>query len=422
MNIAVFGNGLQSRVCSALLASVGNKVFVEDSTLDTDFCGASQREPNLDALYSSQLEANRIKPLSKFNHTLLEFIILAEVDPSTIYQNYQQLIDKAVTSECIFIILTPAEIGEADKLSAELSQGKTEAFVCSLPLLVREGRAIDDFSRPESLIVGCDDMLLEQIKALFHPFNRVKDVIKHVSSREAEFSCFASHAMLATRLSFMNEMASLAERSQVDIETVRECIGMDPRIGKDYLYPGCGFGGSALTTNVEKVASQLRQRHDDLGLLDIVVEINQRQKDLLFRKIWKFFKTDIKGKTVAIWGASFKPGSASISGAASVELIKALLAHSAKVVVYDPLAAEVLNSLFSNNQNFSTVADQYDACINANVLAICTEWKEFWSPDLDLLAAKLEHKAIFDGRNILEPEMVNQHQLHYFAIGRGESL
>ena len=220
----------------------------------------------------------------------------------------------------------------------------------------------------------------------------------------------------------MNEMASLAEQTGVDIDVIRECIGSDPRIGRDYLYPGCGYGGKALEENITTVAKQLNNRHDDLGLLETVSRINDRQKDLLFRKIWKFFKTEIKNKTIAIWGASFKPGSSSLSGAPAVSLINSLIAHSVKVSVYDPQATKQLKELYGNSKFVEIVEHRDHALESADVLVICTEWKEFWSPDFDKIKLKVKEKVIFDGRNLYSPEIMKELGIVYFAVGRGDVL
>jgi UDPglucose 6-dehydrogenase len=422
MKIAVIGQGLQSYVSAALFASVGNQVvlFQPDNIDDV-----ASKEPGLARLIVQQRNAGRLTCLNSESEESFDIILLAEVSPTKALTRFSNELSVSIDNGAALIILTPSDIGEAHKLSASLNSqtNKKAVHVCSVPLLVREGRAIDDFSRPNSIIIGCDDdLLLNKIKALFYPFNRMKNVITEVTTREAEFSCFASNAMLATRLSFMNEMASLAEKTNVNIEVVRDCIGNDPRIGRDYLYPGCGYGGHALEENVAKVAAELSSRNDDLGLLDTVVRINDRQKDLLFRKIWKFFKTDLTGRTIGIWGASFKPGSASIEGAPAIKLVESLLAQSANVLIYDPMAADKLHQYFGDNSNLSIVNSQSEALDQADVLAICTEWKEFWSPDFDSIEGNLTNKAIFDGRNLYEPEMVEGYGIKYYGIGRGRVI
>ncbi|MET1253609.1 nucleotide sugar dehydrogenase [Aliikangiella maris] len=427
MKIAVFGRELQSHTAASLFASVGNQVdfFAREKS-------TCLQESGLLNLYTLQKDAKRLKNIltNQVISSSLEgekarydFILISDVSPNYVLEHYAQQLKYSLECGTVFIIFTPSEIGEAQSFSQKLKLYGDQVTVCSVPLLVREGRAILDFSRPDNIIIGCDDpVVLPKVKSLFYPFNRVKNVIKEVSTREAEFSCFAGNAMLATRLSFMNEMASLAERSHVDIDVVRECIGSDPRIGRDYLYPGCGYGGHALAENVEKIAAQLRTREDDLGLLDIVAQINERQKDLLFRKIWQFFNTDLHDKKIAIWGAAFKPGSSNIDGAPSIKLIEALLAQGANVNVYDPLALEKIHVKFKNNCHLTLLDSAYEALEGADVLAICTEWKEFWSPDFEKFSKCLKYKAIFDGRNILDPFQMKNAGFLYFGIGRGEML
>jgi len=422
MRIAVIGNSLQSLVASTLLASVGNNVVLFCAS---DLEGTLENEPGLITLHQEQIDAGRLVRLSEDAPQTEKFkvLILAEVDLNNIQFEFRKLLKNSLEVESAIVILTPTKIGEAKEFARDLSTNGICTSVSSVPLLLREGRAIQDFSRPESIVIGCDTAdSFEIIESLFYPFNRVKNVVKHVSTKEAEFTCFASHAMLATRLSFINEMASLAERSEVDIEIVRESMGLDPRIGHEYLYPGCGYGGRALAENVDKVAFQLRKRTDDLGLLDVVSKINERQKDLLFRKIWNFFNTELKGKKVAIWGASFKPGSSTIERAPSISLIESLIAQSATVAVYDPMANNNLENRFGGNNKIVISKNAESALDGADVLAICTEWKEFWSPDYNLLDSKLKSKAIFDGRNILNPEQAERWGIKYFGIGRGRAI
>lgn len=416
MKIAVIGQGLKPVVGATVLASVGNDVFLDltNTTEDLNFT-----EPGLNRFYSEQLSSGRLHLFDENElQDEVEIIVVADVNPLEYFEEIQSKFRQSIEGNAIFVLLTPSYIGEADELECKLRKVNSTSKVCCVPLLMREGCAITDFSRPNRIIVGCDDdSALLKVKSLFYPFNRVKDAVKVVAPREAEFSSFAGNAMLATRLSFMNEMANLAERLGVDIEVIRECIGSDPRIGKDYLYPGCGYGGTALDKNLEKVADELRTRSDDLGLLDVVSKINERQKDLIFRKIWSFFKTDLRDKKVAIWGASFKPGTANIESAPAIKLIDSLLAQGCEVSVYDPLAKENLRKRYANKITISNNA--YQAIDNSDVLAICTEWKEFWSPDFNRIAESLKYKAIFDGRNLYNLALLKEFNLKYYGIGKG---
>ncbi len=422
MNIAIIGNDLYSQVSAALFASVGNKVVLFGLKDETEF---DENEPGLLKMVQEQVNSNRLIFSNDrlTQETLFDFVILSGIQYDQIATQILLKIESSFQAGVKVIILTPSEIGEAEKLSKTLSTKNSTTSVNSIPLLVREGTGIKDFSRPDYIIIGCDDFSARDvISDLFYPFNRVKDVIKYVATKEAEFASFASNAMLATRLSFMNEMASLAENIDIDIDVVRECIGSDPRIGNDYLYPGCGYGGAALVGNVAKVAKELRLLNDDFGLLETISRINERQKDLLFRKIWRYFNSDLEHKTIAIWGVSFKPGSSSIESAPAVMLIKSLLAQNAKVQVYDPIALDNLREHFGEESNIQYIHSSSKALIGADVLAICTEWKEFWSADLELFSTHLREKAIFDGRNIYNPKSFIKNGLKYFGIGRGDSV
>lgn len=422
MNVLVIGDDLNCKVSASLLASVGNRVLVTEFELINKHFNS---EPGLTLQFQEQVKAKRITSIEQEHLsnseelTNLDFVIVSET--SSAVSSFEQMLDNPKFEKSIIIVLSPSRIGEADGLKQKLFPTYSRVTVASVPMLIREGRAIDDFSRPENIIAGIDDPTTkETVESLFHPFNRLRNVIKFVSTKEAEFACFAGHAMLATRLSFMNEMASLAERTDVDIDIVRQCIGLDPRIGQEYLYPGCGFGGKALERNVKRVARQLRQRHDDLGLLDTVLRINDRQKELLFRKVWKFFGGNLESKIIAIWGAAFKPGTTNIEDAPSLKLIELLVAQGALIKVYDVQANTKLTEHFEDNSSVSVVESSKDAILGAEVLAICTEWKEFWSPDLNELSKNLKSKAIFDGRNILQPQAVEKYGLKYFGIGRNK--
>jgi len=438
MNIAIVGSGLYSFTTASQFAAVGNQVYLfsntnelEDTSLDSDFqddinkhpISNFQNEPGLISLFRKQVVQGRIKQELPPTNCKVDFVLLTDADPSSTINEFYSLFKKVTDENSSFIIFSPSRIGETKAVQELIYEKKFNSKVVCVPLLIREGRALEDLSRPDNIIIGCDKHeILPRVKALFYPFNRVKDTVRVVASMEAEFASFAGNAMLATRLSFMNEMASLAEQIDVDVDVIRECIGSDPRIGRDYLYPGCGYGGEALEDNLSAVAKQLKTRNGYLGLLGTVAKINERQKDLLFRKIWKFYKGDLSGRSIAIWGASFKPGSASLIGAPAIVLIDSLIAHQVKVVIYDPMAKKYLEKKYGRNKLIKIVEQRDEALSNCDVLAICTEWKEFWSPDFNLVKENLTDKSIFDGRNLYSVKLVNSFGLKYFAIGRGEKL
>ena len=430
MKLLVLGSGLNSFVTASLFASIGNQIYLNSKSQSID---RYQYEPGLLPLFNEQVAENRVKSLvsshlqsADYQELKFDIAILGEEAEEYSQADLDWLI-KRMSENCFLVLLTPSDIGEADELKQKVSEqfksihAKSGAIdVISCPLLIREGRALADFSRPEKIIAGCDSPdAVNLIKRLFGPFNRLKNVIKFVSSREAEFTCFASHAMLATRLSFMNEMAELAERTLVDIETVRECMGADPRIGSSYLYPGCGYGGYTLSKNVEKVSKKLMHRNDDVGLLEAVSEINKRQKDILFRKVWRLYRGNLDDKKIAIWGGSFKPDTDSIIGSPALNLIKSLVAHGAEVSVYDPMANNnIMSYCEERGLAVSVVDNALDATISADALVVCTEWKEFWCPDFNELAQNLKSKVIFDGRNIYNISQLKEYGLQCFGIGR----
>lgn len=438
MNISIVGSGLYSFTTASQFAAVGNQVYlfsntkeIKNTSLDSDLLDALdkhpisnfQNEPGLISLFRKQVIQGRIKQELPPTNCKVDFVLLTDAEPSSTINEYYALFKKITDENSSFIIFSPSRIGETKAAQELIYEKNFNSKIVCVPLLIREGRALQDMSRPDNIIIGCDKHeILPRIKALFYPFNRVKNTIRVVASMEAEFASFAGNAMLATRLSFMNEMASLAEQIDVDVEVIRECIGSDPRIGRDYLYPGCGYGGDALEDNLSAVAKQLKTRSDDLGLLETVAKINERQKDLLFRKIWRFYKGELSGKSIAIWGASFKPGSGSLIGAPAISLIDSLIAHQVKVMVYDPMAKNALDEKYVDNEFVKIVEQRDEALANSDALAICTEWKEFWSPDFNLVKENLTDKSIFDGRNLYSVELVNSFGLKYFGIGRGEKL
>ena len=422
MNIAILGKGLYAKTSSAVLAAEGHMIFhlCKDENIE-EF----ENEPGLSSLYEQQISAGMIsfKGSKKSVGIVFDFVLIAEfITISDVEILFKSQIKQAFNGTC-FILLAPSEIGETEHITKLIIEHSIKAVVACIPLLIREGVALEDFSRPKLLVIGCDKTAtIGRLKVLFQPFTFGENILNFVSPKEAEFSSFAGKAMLATRLSFMNEMASLAEKLQIDIEVVRECIGSDPRIGSEYLYPGCGYGGEALQINVDKVAKKLKKRNDDLGLLDIVTRINQRQKDILFRKIWKYFNGNLSDKTIAIWGASFKPNSESLSGAPAISLIDSLLAQDAKVNVYDPLANKQLMMKYQKSDSLQVKNSRDEVLVGSDLLVICTEWEEFFTPDFNLIKKELNYPAIFDGRNLYQPDELKQIGIQYFAIGRGENI
>jgi UDPglucose 6-dehydrogenase len=309
--------------------------------------------------------------------------------------------------------------------------GKNGFSVLSNPEFLKEGAAVDDFMRPDRIVLGVDDdeageRAREKIKRLYAPFNRNHDRTLYMDVRSAEFTKYAANAMLATRISFMNDLSNLADAVGADIEAVRRGIGSDPRIGYHFLYAGCGYGGSCFPKDVQALAQTARENGHRLRILEAVEEVNDLQKEVLVGKITKRMGEDLRGRTFAVWGLAFKPNTDDMREASSRRLIGALLERGATVRAYDPVALPESRRVFALDladkpqqlERLHFVDSQEDALPGADALVIVTEWKEFKSPDFAHLKSELKMPVIFDGRNLYEPEAMAELGIDYFAIGR----
>ena len=293
----------------------------------------------------------------------------------------------------------------------------------SNPEFLKEGAAITDFMKPERVVMGSDNpRTTELLRALYEPFTRNHDRLIVMDLRSAELTKYAANAMLATKISFMNELANIAERVGADIEKVRIGIGSDPRIGYSFIYPGTGYGGSCFPKDVQAL---IRSSHDaghEPEILNAVESVNARQKEVLFHKMSRHFDGKLAGRTVALWGLAFKPNTDDMREAPSRTLIALLIKAGARVRAYDPVAAEEAKRIYADEPKLSLAKNAYEAAEGADALAIVTEWQEFRSPDFDRLKEVLKGPVIFDGRNLYDPAMVSRFGLTYYAIGRGAPL
>jgi UDPglucose 6-dehydrogenase len=320
-------------------------------------------------------------------------------------------------------------VGTADKVRERIEQTlgergvKVDFDVVSNPEFLKEGAAIGDFMKPDRVVVGTDNpRTAELLKALYDPFTRSRERMIVMDIRSAELTKYAANAMLATKISFMNEMANLAERMGADIEKVRAGIGSDPRIGYSFIYPGAGYGGSCFPKDVKALVHSAGEYEFDAELLKSVEAVNKRQKQLLFRKIRAFFNGDLAGKTIAVWGLAFKPNTDDMREAPARELMEALWAAGARVRAYDPVAVGEARRIYGDRADLALVDSAEAALEGADALALVTEWQEFRSPDYDRIRDALRHKVIFDGRNLYDPALVKSFGLKYHGIGRGERL
>jgi UDPglucose 6-dehydrogenase len=316
-------------------------------------------------------------------------------------------------------------VGTADQVRAAITEelakrGKTVEFsVVSNPEFLKEGAAVEDFMRPDRIIVGSEDERATSIlRQLYAPFQRNHERLLVMSVRSAELTKYAANAMLATRISFMNDLANLAEALGADIEEVRRGIGSDPRIGFGFLYPGAGYGGSCFPKDVKALQRTAHEAGRPLRLLAAVEQVNEAQKHVLGEKIVARFGASLAGRRIALWGLAFKPNTDDVREAPSLALIEDLLAAGASVRAYDPEAGENAAALFAGNERVEIAGSAQSALEGCEALAIVTEWQEFRSPDFDAIKSSLKTPAIFDGRNLYDPAAMRAMGIEYFAVGR----
>jgi UDPglucose 6-dehydrogenase len=329
----------------------------------------------------------------------------------------------------IVITKSTVPVGTADKVREELARTlsergvKVEFDVVSNPEFLKEGAAIADFMKPDRVVVGTDNpRTTELMRALYEPFIRNHDRLIVMDIRSSELTKYAANAMLATKISFMNELANIAERVGADIEKVRVGIGSDPRIGYSFIYPGTGYGGSCFPKDVQALIRSAHEAGHEPQILDAVEAVNSRQKEVLFHKMQRHFGGSLRGRTFALWGLAFKPNTDDMREAPAVTLIELLLQDGASVRAYDPVAAPEAQRLFAGRAGFTVAKNAYDAAQGADALAIVTEWQEFRSPDFERLGQILKAPLIFDGRNLYDPATLGRFGLTYYAVGRGKPL
>ncbi len=442
MKITIFGTGYVGLVTGACLADVGHDVLcmdVDQGKIEKLKNGQIPIfEPGLESIVKHTVEAGRLTFTTDteqaVGHGTLQFIAVGtppDEDGSADLQyvtavarsigqymtEYKVVVDKSTVPVGTGDKVKAAVRGELDKRSLEL-----DFDVVSNPEFLKEGAAINDFMKPDRIVVGTEsDRAMELLREVYYPFNRSHDRMIFMDIRSAELTKYAANSMLATKISFMNEIANLAERLGADIENVRRGIGSDPRIGYHFIYPGCGYGGSCFPKDVQALTRTARDCDYDSRLLNAVEAVNNAQKYVLFDKISHFFNGDLKGKVVAIWGLAFKPNTDDMREASSITLMRELWKAGATVQAFDPEAMEETQRIFGDQPGLTLCGTKEQAIKGADVLAICTEWKEFRSPDFEAIAAALSGKAVFDGRNLYEPEMLERHGMIYYAIGRGKN-
>lgn len=443
MKVTVFGIGYVGLVQAAVLAEVGHDVVcvdVDQNKVDNLKKGQIPiYEPGLTPLVTSNYEAGRLEFTTDakrgVEHGELVFIAVGtppDEDGSADLKYVLKVAETIATymnKRTIVINKSTVPVGTADKVKAKINEtlsslGKEGDFdVVSNPEFLKEGAAVTDCMRPDRIILGTDsDKAADKLRELYAPFNRNHDKVIVMDIRSAELTKYAANCMLATKISFMNEIANLAELFGADIEHVRHGIGSDPRIGYQFIYPGCGYGGSCFPKDVQALIRSANGVGYKARVLQSVEEVNYDQKEKLFEYIMRHFNNDVKGKTIALWGLSFKPNTDDMREASSRVLMEKLWNAGAKVQAYDPEAMEETQRIYGDRDDLSLMGTKESALTGADCLVICTEWQMFRAPDFELIKSKLSEPVLFDGRNLFEPKRMADYGLHYYAIGRGLSV
>ncbi|MEQ3659053.1 MAG: UDP-glucose/GDP-mannose dehydrogenase family protein [Glaciecola sp.] len=443
MKVTVFGIGYVGLVQAAVLAEVGHDVVcvdVDQNKVDNLEKGIIPiYEPGLTPLVTSNFEQGRVKFTTdaEMGVTHGEVVFIAVGTPpdedGSADLKYVQAVAETIATHMqkhkIIINKSTVPVGTADKViatvSATLQELKKDLTfdVVSNPEFLKEGAAVNDCMRPDRIILGTESEFAEKkLRELYSPFNRNHDKIIVMDVRSAELTKYAANCMLATKISFMNEMSNLAELMGADIENVRKGIGSDPRIGYQFIYPGCGYGGSCFPKDVQALVRSANGVGYKAKILESVEAVNYRQKEKLFDYLLDFYKGDLKGRTIALWGLSFKPNTDDMREASSRVLMEKLWEQGAKVQAFDPEAMEETQRIYGNRSDLSLMGTKEATLNNADCLVICTEWQAFRAPDFELIKSSIKDPVVFDGRNLFEPSLMSEYGLHYYAIGRALSV
>ena len=443
MRITIFGTGYVGLVTGACLAEVGNDVVC----VDVDAAKIARLEageipifePGLEEIVAGNRANGRLRfttdAVAAIAHAPLIFIAVGTPPDEDGSADLSHVLDVAreigrnIGAYAVVVNKSTVPVGTAAMVHAtiagELAARKSDvAFdVVSNPEFLKEGDAVKDCMRPDRIVVGASSArAIEQLKALYAPFNRNHERLVLMDVRSAELTKYAANAMLATKISFMNEMANIAERVGADIELVRHGIGSDPRIGYSFIYPGAGYGGSCFPKDVRALEYTARQHGYEPRLLAAVEAVNDEQKSKLFELIQRHFEGDLRGKTFAVWGLAFKPNTDDMREASSRRVLEQLWGAGAAVRAYDPEAQAEARRIYGERADLTLCGDPQAALQGADALVVVTEWKAFWSADLARIRATLRTPVIFDGRNIYEPAAVEAAGIAYYGIGRGRSV
>mgnify|MGYP006135529971 FL=1 len=432
MKISVIGTGYVGLVTGTCLAETGNEVLCVD--IDKDKVEKMRNgvvpiyEPHLDVLFERNIKANRLQFTTSLDEGLEHggIIFLALPTPEdedgsadlSYVLNVSKLIGEKIKEYKVIVDKSTVPVGTAKKVRETILENATCDFdVISNPEFLREGYAVDDFLKPERIIIGSSsEKATKLMQKLYNPFVRSGNPIIIMDEKSAELTKYAANAFLATKITFMNEIANYCEKVGADVDKVRIGMGTDSRIGKRFLFPGIGYGGSCFPKDVKALQKAGRDESYDFKILDSVIEVNEKQKTILFPKIQNFFNGDLSNKKLAVWGLAFKPETDDVREAPAIYLIEKLLNKGASLSVYDPEAMPNIKKQFGETLNYCN--SMYEALENADALIICTEWSIFRTPDFNKVKQLLKQSIIFDGRNLYDVEEIKKEGFIYTSIGR----
>jgi UDPglucose 6-dehydrogenase len=442
MKITVIGSGYVGLVSGACLAEMGNHVVCLDVNADKirtlNEGGLPIHEPGLLDIVTRNRKAGRLQfttdVAAAVAHGTLQFIGVGTPPDEDGSADLQYVLEAArnvgryMTDYKVIINKSTVPVGTAERVkavvAAELKRREVEVkfSVASNPEFLKEGAAVEDFMRPDRVVIGAeDDQAILLLRALYSPFIRNRDRLLIMDLKSAEFTKYAANSMLATRISFMNELSRLAEKVGADIESVRKGIGSDPRIGYQFLYAGAGYGGSCFPKDVKALIATGREEGVELGLLKAVEAANERQKHLLVDKVEARFGADLSGRTFAVWGLAFKPNTNDMREAPSRVVITELARRGATIRAYDPVATEEARRVLGHIERLRFVDELSLALDGADALLIVTDWKEFKSPDFDAIKSRLKQPVVIDGRNLYDPAMLAALGIEYIGVGRSSA-
>lgn len=436
MKIAVIGTGYVGLVSGTCFAETGNKVTCVD--IDVNKVNKLRNgemtiyEPGLDVLFHRNIKENRLFFTTEIEEVIDEVSIIflalptppgedGSADLSYVLGVADQL-GKIMKEYKVIVDKSTVPVGTADRVREAIAANyKGEFDVVSNPEFLREGMAVEDFMKPDRVVIGTESQRARKLMGeLYGPYVRQGNPVIYMDERSAELTKYAANSFLATKISFMNEIARVCELTGADVDMVRIGMGSDPRIGKRFLFPGIGYGGSCFPKDVKALIRSARQNGYDFEILNAVEKVNELQKVIIIPKIRRYFNNDLRGKKIALWGLAFKPNTDDIREAPALNLIDVLLKEGAEIVAFDPEAMKNVKELLGDTITY--VDNMYDAIEGADCLVIATEWSEFRNPNFERMSEALRSKTIFDGRNVFDSEKMAELGYHYESIGRGHAL